>query len=711
MSYTVPSDPNRPHLILVKSGSGTAAEPPPSPPPLATGPVASPGSPPPIVPASTNREICDRAVILSLTGVDLQTALELLENELKATADATKADFDSRREHAKAEHARLEQELKLFSDYDKTDADTQRRIAELTQRRAVVAYEIAQLDVEIERRRAALERQKLEEEVKTLGDEEKAAIDKLATEREEQYQEELTHWNASVSVRTQRVQELTKRRGALAAARDELIKRWGERRDVLMTPTIAGFLIWSGYTGIAATGAAVGRFLYPSNSGGSLIGTLLAASKNLVDSVGTRVPSWLIVPAVALIMLVLLASVAGVFYITDWLIRHFDGSWDAKKKKEDQSSVVPSRPSIVVDRRSYVRALGILPFVYAFGLLLAFLTMNPSAADPLVKFVELAPRVMGVFIGTVLPILTAAVFVIYLIRVMDPRFSQEQAQRRWWQGWEIAVLPVALIVPFVVGMAYPKEERTMWGTLSLFMILSSIALAYGMLLRGMFRQIAEAELAVDICDYQIDELTNTPARNDPDREEVTERRTIRRRYAGERVALLELSRENRLNRMLGKPAVFLWTLRRAGALLALVRMRKVMRLLDEQPEQRVTAEEAAPELSTTRSQTSTELVKIDAELATLASSEEQRWARAREAAEIRRQLGATNSTLATAESEQRKTLNQIERRHARDRADFVTAFHLAGSLKPAFEILNERNRLYVATATRFHKSPLAEVPK
>src|SRR5207248_8650453 len=122
-----------------------------------------------------------------------------------------------------------------------------------------------------------------------------------------------------------------------------------------------------------------------------------------------------------------------------------------------------------IGRRTYVQTLVAIPYVYAIGLFLAFLTYGVPSGPINEQFLGyVLPTFALSFIGSAMTLLAASIFVMYITNISEPRIrGNSDAVARWRQAWEIGVIPAALLV--AVGFAvFGTQDRQIWGGITAF---------------------------------------------------------------------------------------------------------------------------------------------------------------------------------------------------------------------------------------------------
>ena len=305
---------------------------------------------------------------------------------------------------------------------------------------------------------------------------------------------------------------------------------------------------------------------------------------------------------------------------------------------------------------------------------------------------------LNALIGSALSLLSASIFVLYFANIFEPRISSSQTPARWRTRWEVGMVPFVMLLALVLVAIFGPHSRWAWVGVTAFMLLGAMALAYGLLYRGIFREIDYAARAVAECDRRIEELFEPPGKENPDRTEKRETDRVLSDYRARRQYLLDLDRERRLRRafltsdendthLIGVYHVAASSLWRVW-----VRFRR----LGPQPDfYRVTDFEAAPIETEERQQCEEQIRAIQVELSMLdpetaqarAGAREQEHAQAREQRE-------------RAEREQPLIMATTDERESVENFDFERAYAVGAMTKPIYDAINKRRDEAIVKAER-----------
>jgi hypothetical protein len=483
-------------------------------------------------------------------GVPLKTLQANLRSIYHTRLGAIRQTFAIRRSTLRGAQVNADLRLTHLRQTHTANETSRARIVSLRKGLADFEAHKARLDQAIRAKRQAAERQRIEAAIGDLSSQEKRSVDRLATARLEQHQRDLALWHESEVWRAKQIEEIISERDKAKKESDDLEARIAKAVDPLITRTVAGFLIWVGYSSVAAIGAAVALILGAKpDLGTAVLGQLLASMTLLLRDA----PAWTLL-LLPIFVLIVVALIGAVFYFADWAIDRFDPrGW---KRDRKHAALEGGLPTIDLSRRSYVRVLAALPFIYVAGLITALLCvagrLAPKGSDPdklLAALNGFSDSMANTLIGSVMALLITSVFILYLVKIIERRLHS--GQPLWKHSWEIAALPVMLLTALGVALLDDKPTRQMWAVLSAFMLMSSLALAYGVVYRGLFRDVDRARWHVRSIDELLASYREPPAIAEPGGEERDELRHVRRTYRMEREWLEELEREREIGRTFG----------------------------------------------------------------------------------------------------------------------------------------------------------------
>ncbi|MBV8516184.1 MAG: hypothetical protein JO197_02165 [Acidobacteria bacterium] len=355
------------------------------------------------------------------------------------------------REHS-AEAARIDSELDgLQAQLD----GAQRELNEkrLANAQALVAAQIQQLDIQRQEAR-----------------------DRLHGDALREFQERKKSWEAAAESRARKLEELKARTEKLRTLAEEVEQRSSRLSAALITRTLAGFLAWVGYASVPAIGAVFAQLIDDDFT----IDWVLTTARSFADLPNQSL-SRFETPFTLLFACVLLLLFATIG--VDWLMHRFYDSW---KKLERRSTSIPGLHFGQADitRHSYIRLIASLPYVLAGCMIVAFVAAGRTEQG---VFRHLLSTLTNTAIGSTIAMLTAAVTMMYAIKIIEPRNDG----RSFSSSWEFAVAPLALIAAVTLAAYLARDAR--WGLWMLFMLLGSLSLAYGLVYKGVYKDVDKTQ--------------------------------------------------------------------------------------------------------------------------------------------------------------------------------------------------------------------------
>ena len=647
------------------------------------------------------RRIRDYAVALSLAPDPLPTSKaeqaiverQAAEREsLKHASVAAKEVLTRRVERLESDGAELESSVGGSEPHD--------TLADLRQRRETVVAELAVVHDQIRRLRHEHEDKLADEELRRLDDEESQLLDRVSRDRLTRHQLRLEAWRGTMPHQDAHRQRLGALRDRLDSELQKAKEQLARVREPFVSRTVAGFLLWAGYSAVAATGAAVAYLLTPNRGEQDAFGAIVQSMMTVAGAMRSALPGWLLLPVSVLVLALLLGSVALAFFGCDKLIHYFDKSWRRRERRERGfSRTTLGLPSPEISRRAYIQALALLPFAYLAGLVFIIVTYRGGTAQSMANVAAVAPAVLHTAIGSVVTLLTAAVFVLYAIKVLERRMAAGDAAgvRR---SWEIVIPPLLVVAAFAVAMFRPQPDRYVWGGVALYMVISSIGLAYGVVYRGLFRDVDELDRLLRACDTDIEQLDAEPELDEPERAERHEARQIRSGYLRRRQQLLDQARRRRANRREARPE-------------GTTHVSLVSRIFgsgsapqSNPSDWRIIDADAAPDQARRRGELQNELTQLEQQIADLAARTAQDELRARLAAS-RSEHRDAKADLATFDERAASELARLLERQVLEIEEFRRAYAIGQAVRPALEVFRDRSRKTAEQATRYWRQPEA----
>jgi len=133
----------------------------------------------------------------------------------------------------------------------------------------------------------------------------------------------------------------------------------------------------------------------------------------------------------------------------------------------------------------------------AMTCLLAASAHNPPPGTPPGSINAVPASIVATYIGTVLALLMTSSFVMYVLKIVERRVEAVAAQATsrpsWKTGWEFFVIPFVLVGALLYATADTLPAQRVWGPIAIFMLLSCLAVAYGVVYRGIFYDIDRLE--------------------------------------------------------------------------------------------------------------------------------------------------------------------------------------------------------------------------
>jgi hypothetical protein len=457
-------------------------------------------------------------------------------------------DIDEERDlYAKRQTELADQDKKTVETLSAEVVDIDRRIEEIAQRSeqaqkleletASIAGQIADLDVVIRQKRRRCHAARLKAALDEIELKTAAANQTLSAEARLRDERHFKLWERVVEEFRNAATDAQKRIDDL----DDELTRARQRIEPLVkkgvTRTVAGFLLWSGYLSFAAIGSAFAILFHDTGEKQSGLSHVLGIARALLLAFPDGWPPALrLISGVLSIVLGLAAFCCLVVYL-DRTLQRFDRGWSAdarrrgrggKERSDAQSHFIvrPPGASTEIRRSAYVQLVASAPYV----LITAVITLFAAAAVPAVSGEPTsgeaaAATTATTFIGTVLALLVTASLVMYVLKVLDRRERLEDGgngpgEKRWADGWEFLVVPILLIITTLCA-TFRHWKFNIWGPVMLVMLFSCLAVAYGVIYSGMYKDITILERRKR---HFVDELEELRNWSPPDPDETPEMR-------------------------------------------------------------------------------------------------------------------------------------------------------------------------------------------
>lgn len=264
----------------------------------------------------------------------------------------------------------------------------------------------------------------------------------------------------------------------------------------------------------------------------------------------TRTPSdfWYLILWPSIVVLSILGMTSGLIWVADYVLRKFVrrrfvnwglepgvGKKSRRKGKgmravaegdrlsEQLPFLTPeinrmSLPLPDIDRRSYIKLLALLPYLF-LAFVIVLLSIGGAATPPSGEAASAttATAMSMTYVGIVFALLTVSVFVLYATNVIEPRWRRlaeavgtrpapavtvgtesgapahppEPGLPMYLRThWEFLVIICAMLLAILVVVCLPAQDyrtHAVWSAVAIFMCFSSMAFAYGIIQRGLFR--------------------------------------------------------------------------------------------------------------------------------------------------------------------------------------------------------------------------------
>jgi hypothetical protein len=367
---------------------------------------------------------------------------------------------------------------------------------------------------------------------------------------EEIYSIQKDFWDRSKSEFERRAQlyekELSHVENQLGIARNRVTKL----HDVGITRTTANFLIWVGYIALAGIGGVIGGFLQKRQAGETdFLSFIFQGFINLVHLTEPQKAehgSWwiLLAPLPLLTMVVGYLTVIGLLVLfMDWRLKKFDPRWDKEGGSKGRNRSARGRSNLLdrfssyiptpdIDRKSYRQLLAYFPYIALAALVVWLFSAgipevtsagapNPgSAANP-------TAGLAATYLGVIFTLLSTSAALLYATKIIEPRWKKYDVKndgkavfhRYLAVHWEFAFLMLLLILSLVLAAVLPistpstpstgwlssvQYNHLSWGVTTVFMCLCSLGLAYGLIQRGLFRDVDYLERKRQIYRHQVE---------------------------------------------------------------------------------------------------------------------------------------------------------------------------------------------------------------
>jgi len=545
----------------------------------------------------TPAEIQDLAVRLAMSGVPLADGLLTFEQARKTKLDALEEEYTVKKAILAHKITGLNE---LMADYKKQLDDLREAKADLKNSKfkidvAIQTLHLKMATIRLEARvkQLEVERHFFDDESRKLSEKEQLIRQQIIQEKENELQfaqqlhsSLLEVWHTDEAELNRRAALLKDEQQKTEESLEPVTQKIKHLRDIGITRTTAGFLLWVGYTTFAGVGSLIGTLLQQRQKNPSeadLLGNFIRGFAEFFGLSQKASFSWSPFLKMVSFIVVALLVVVTITILCDLLLRKFSSRWkrsyfqnggrtraggSARSWKEfiglltsgsDRLSLFTGR----IARSDYVQLLAVIPYIVLAAVLL-FLFSALGLTIPIPKTpASLAATITSASIGAVFTLLSTSACLLYATKVIEPRWnrsvSASATPRRWaylQANWELAVLMIVMIAVVLVLTFLPLTDRNnywTWGLIVLFMTIGSIGLAYGLIYRGIFRDYDYLVRKRDDYLLKIEEQVLKPTLNDVfEATDTHEMDDAAQRYRKAREYLDGLRIENEMSGLFGE---------------------------------------------------------------------------------------------------------------------------------------------------------------
>jgi hypothetical protein len=324
-------------------------------------------------------------------------------------------------------------------------------------------------------------------------------------------------------------------------------------KTIGVTRTTATFLFVVGFISLAGSGSAISSLISDRQPGEPIFSLLLRqlityGQMNVHGPWRVLILVLLAPTIVATIFFGLLALYVFLLFV-DRLVKKFDPSWHSSRGErrdprrsplQDQFSKLSSQltglPSLFgtfrsfdVERKHYTKLLASFPYILIGGVIF-FLFSGVAFYDSDGK---ITVNLTTTFIGVTIILVATAFWVVYITKVIEPRWEKavekanenNSAPGQLWVNRELAALLLLLVLALGLAALLPTSGRgtyftisqykhIVWGFVALFMAFGSLGLAYGVIQRGIFKDVDFLTKRRDSYRYWIERYSARPTIED-----------------------------------------------------------------------------------------------------------------------------------------------------------------------------------------------------
>lgn len=544
----------------------------------------------------TPAEIEDLAVRLAMSGIPLADSLSTFERARKTKVDALEEECRSKKallaKRIADVNERIESHKKQLHEMRATQADLRNAKFKIDVAIQTLHLKIATIRLEARVKQLEVEKQFFNDETRRLSEKEAAIGQQIIQDKENelQYAKQLHSslldmWQVDEAELNRRAELLKEEQKNVQDLIQPVEKKIKYLREIGITRTTTGFLLWAGYTAFAGVGSLIGSLLQQRQkdpSEADILGNFIRGFAGFFGLSQNATFSW--APFFKMLSFVgatLLFLVAATL-LCDFLLQRFSPRWK-KSVFQNKPRTRVGRPNSWrefvgllttgsdrlslftgrITRADYVQLMAVIPYVVLASILL-FLLSALGLIIPIPKAAgSVAATITSASIGAVFTLLSTSACLLYATKFIEPRWERLVAAnsnpRRWAYlsaNWEFVLLMSVMTAVVLLLTFLPLNERNnywTWGLVALFMTLGSIGLAYGLIYRGIFRDYDYLIRKRDDYLLKIEEHVLKPTLNDvfeaTDSQELEE---TAHRYRKAREYLDGLRIENEMSGLFGE---------------------------------------------------------------------------------------------------------------------------------------------------------------
>ncbi|MFL6278069.1 MAG: hypothetical protein ACJ74G_23010 [Blastocatellia bacterium] len=467
-------------------------------------------------------ELSEIAVRFALSGQALESALTYLNTAIISKSDGLAKQYDAQKKAFEEALARAVEEIKAERESIQAATST---VDTLKQEKVRASERIRGLRCEISRnildiRKARLqnERNFFKEEDEHLRQETDRSHQELLQDMENQLERAKKSYELKREKWSLNEKEYERRREVLREEQKKVEARLAKASahierlaEIGITRTTSGFLVWAGYVSFAGVSGVIANLLAKrEQEGADYVSLFIRGVTNLLGPTEGQ-NLWILAAKMFGLVAATLLTVYGILWLADKRLAKFDPDWLAGSEKKKRKKARWSRQELQsqfsvnipeISRKSYAQLLAAFPYIFVGAVIVFVLSAagNPTATKA---------NAGATYTGFVINLLATAVLLLYATYIIEPRwhkYPEPQARNAYFAKmrahWEFATL-VGLLIISLIYTAFARVAPTpeanvgtntaVWGVLALFMTLSSMGLAYGLIQRGLFKDVDHLE--------------------------------------------------------------------------------------------------------------------------------------------------------------------------------------------------------------------------